>query len=295
MSPNRRPRCKGDTRTAALRAAGRVWGALVILAAAFSPLAAQAQARLEARYTASLAGLEIGKGAWVVDIGHDQFTAAATGLTTGLVRVFASGEGTGASRGALVGQHLVPASYAASLTTGKSSEEVRMTLAAGSVKDFSILPPPQLAPDRIPVTEAHRRNVLDPMTGSLVAVPGDGDLLTPDVCQRKLSIFDGRLRYDLAFAFKRVDQVKAAKGYEGPVLVCAVYFTPVAGYVPDRPAMKYLAAQKDMEIWLAPVDGTRVLVPFRFSVPTPIGTGVLQATLFQSTPLPPTKASAKTQ
>ena len=56
-------------------------------------------------------------------------------------------------------------------------------------------------------------------------------------------------------------------------MVCAVYFAPVAGYVPDRAAIKYLIEQRDMEVWLAPIAGTRVLVPFRVSVPTPLGLG----------------------
>ena len=47
-----------------------------------------------------------------------------------------------------------------------------------------------------------------------------------------------------------------------------------------------------MEVWLVPVAGTRVLVPFRFSVPTPLGLGVLEATQFVSTPLP-SKASVE--
>jgi hypothetical protein len=37
-----------------------------------------------------------------------------------------------------------------------------------------------------------------------------------------------------------------------------------------------------MEVWLAPVAGTRVLVPFRISIPTALGLGVLQATQFVS-------------
>ena len=41
-----------------------------------------------------------------------------------------------------------------------------------------------------------------------------------------------------------------------------------------------------MEAWLAPVAGTRVLVPFRVSIPTPIGVGVMQATQFVSLPQP---------
>jgi hypothetical protein len=65
-------------------------------------------------------------------------------------------------------------------------------------------------------------------------------------------------------------------------VVCAVYFVPVAGYVPHRSTIKYLMSQRDMEVWLAPVATTRVLVPFRVSIPTPIGMGVMQATQFVS-------------
>jgi hypothetical protein len=61
-----------------------------------------------------------------------------------------------------------------------------------------------------------------------------------------------------------------------------VYFAPISGYVPDRPVIKYLVELRDAEVWLAPISGTRVLVPFRFAIPTPIGTGVLQATRFVS-------------
>ena len=53
-------------------------------------------------------------------------------------------------------------------------------------------------------------------------------------------MFDGRVRYDLRSEFKRMETVKADRGYAGPAVVCAVYFTPISGYVPDRPAIKYL-------------------------------------------------------
>ena len=91
--------------------------ALAIALAASGP--AQAQSRLDARYTVTLAGIPIGKGAWVIDVSEDQFTAAASGATAGLLRVFASGQGSGASRGAMVGGVPVPSSFAASITSDK--------------------------------------------------------------------------------------------------------------------------------------------------------------------------------
>ncbi|MEJ2434925.1 MAG: DUF3108 domain-containing protein [Pseudolabrys sp.] len=203
---------------------------------------ALAQGRLEARYVVTLAGIQIGKGNWVVDINGSHFSAAASGITTGLMRVLTKGE------------------------------------------DNKV---------RLPVTAVQRHGVLDPMTASLIHVPGAGSPLVPDACQRTLPIFDGRIRYDLNLAFKRMDEVKADKGYAGPVVVCAVYFSPIGGYIPSRVTIRYLKKQRDMEIWLAPIAGTRVLVPFRAQGPTPIGEAVMEATEFVASANPTTGASAK--
>jgi uncharacterized protein DUF3108 len=258
---------------------------------------ASAEGRLDARYAVTLAGIPIGKGAWVVDISEDQYTAAASGATAGLLRVFASGQGSGASRGHMVGGIPIPASFAASITSDKKTEEIRMTLGSGDIKEFMIDPPSTPDPERVPVTEAHFRGVSDPMTATLARVPGNGSLLVPQACQRTSQVFDGRIRYNLRFAFKRMEQVKADKGYQGPTVVCAVYFQPIAGFTPSRSAIKYLVEQRDMEVWLAPITGTRVMVPFRVSIPTPIGAGVMQATQFLSVAQPPRAAAAtsKTQ
>jgi hypothetical protein len=101
------------------------------------------------------------------------------------------------------------------------------------------------------------------------------------------------MRYELKLDYKRMEHVKAEKGYSGPVVVCAVYFTPVAGYIPDRAAIKYLAAQRNIEAWFAPIAGTRILVPFRMMIPTPLGMGILEATQFVTQATPP--RVAKTQ
>jgi hypothetical protein len=273
--------------------------AIGIAATALAAVAADpalAQGRLDARYAVTLAGLPVGRGAWVIDIAENQFTAAASGTTAGLLQVFAGGQGSGASRGSMVGGNPVPATFAASITSSKKTEEIRMTLSSGDVKDYAITPATPTDPDRVPVTEAHTHGVSDPMTGSLVRVPGTGNPVGPLACQRTAAIFDGRMRYNLKFAYKRMEQVKADKGYEGPVVVCAIYFVPIAGFVPYRGAIKYLAAQRDMEVWLAPVANTRLLVPYRISIPTLIGVGVMQATQFVSVAAPRAAAvGTKTQ
>jgi len=257
------------------------------------PEHASAQGKLEAQYEATLAGIPVGRGAWNIDINEDSYGAAAVGGTTGLLKTIANGSGTGEAQGRVVNGALVPAAYKASTTTGKKSETIHINLAGGNVKDFGIEPEPPVDADRVPVTDAHKKGVLDPMTASLLRVPGTGELLTPDACHAGTAVFDGRLRYDLKLDFKRMDTVKAEKGYRGPVVVCAVYFTPIAGYIPDRPVIKYLSAARNIEIAFAPIVGTRILVPFRMVIPTPLGTAMLEATQFVTQAVPP--HVAKTQ
>jgi hypothetical protein len=258
-------------------------GALLALA----PQAASAQGRMDAHYEATLSGIPVGKGAWTIEIGDDTFSASAQGGTAGLLKAFSGGTGAGASQGRVVNGALVATAYTATTTTQKKSETIRLLLANGNVKDFSIDPAPPVDPNRVVVTEAHRKGVLDPMTGSMLRVPGNGEVLSPEACRTGAGIFDGRLRYDLKLDYKRMETVKAEKGYHGPAVVCAVYFTPVAGYIPDRPVIKYLATERRIEIAFVPIAGTRVLVPFRMTIPTPFGPAMLEATSFITTAAPP--------
>ena len=267
----------------------RALGGLGVLAFGLTaaPPSAYAQGRLEARYEATLAGIPVGKGAWNIDISDDQFSASAAGGTSGLLKAFAGGSGTASALGRVVNGALVSTNYNASTATSKYTQAIRMILSNGTIKESAIEPEPPVDPDRLPVTEAHRKGVFDPMTGSMLRVPGNADPLGPDACRSGTAIFDGRMRYDLKLDFKRMEMVRAEKGYQGPVVVCAIYFVPVAGYIPDRPVIKYLAAQRNMEIAFAPVAGTRILVPFRMVIPTPLGTGMLEATQFITTATPP--------
>lgn len=265
-----------------------------ITAAALWPAPLAAQGRLEAKYEVSLAGIVIGKGDWLIDISDDQYTSAARGGTTGMLKWVSDGRGTTISQGRIVNGQPVPVIYQASYTTDKKNEVIRIGLANTGVKDFSIEPQPPVVPERVAVTEAHLRNAVDPLMGSMVRVAGNGDPVSADACRGGVSVFDGRLRYDLKLDFKRIEMVRSEKGYRGPVVVCAVYFTPVAGYIPGRPVVKHLEAQRDMEAWFAPVAGTRFVVPYKLAIPTPFGPGVLEATQFVTTATP-AKAAAKTQ
>ncbi len=276
-----------------MRALRRYLRSLRFLLLASGALAAPAlaQGKLEARYVATLAGIPIGKGNWVIEVYDTHYSAAASGLTTGLMRVLTEGEGTSASHGTSNGGHPLTSIYASTIKSRAQTDKVQVRLDHGNVKEFKAKPSYKDERERVPLTEEQRHGVLDPMTASLMRVDGDGSLTTPEACQRTLAIFDGRLRYDLKMAFKRMEAVKPKKGYAGPVVVCSVEFYPLGGYIPSRPTIKYLTKERDLEVWLAPIAGTRLVVPFRAQGPTPIGEAVLEATEFVTEAIPTTRAS----
>src|SRR4051812_35677802 len=176
---------------------GLFFGLCAGLSLVAGPEKAAAQGRADANYEASLSGIPVGKGSWTIEIGDDVFSASAHGGSAGLLKAFSGGSASRAGHGRVANGALASSAYVATTASQKKSETIRLTMANGGVKDFSIDPVPPVDADRIAVTDAHRKNVLDPMTGSMIRVAGTGEVLTPDACRTGTGVFDGRLRYDL--------------------------------------------------------------------------------------------------
>src|SRR5215472_9629421 len=116
----------------------------------------------------------------------------------------------------------------------------------------------------------------------LFSATAAGEGLHRDVCRHTLPIFDGRQRYDLKLAFKRMDKVTAEKGYAGPLVVCSVSYEPIAGHRANVPLIKYLSEGREMEIALAPIAGTRLLAPFQLSVVSTLANLMIEANRFET-------------
>lgn len=243
---------------------------------------AHAQVKLAAQYTISVARIPIGEINWSLDLAADQYTETASGHASGVLRVLASGEGTMEAHGVVKDGVLAPTEFAARTKSEDDKADIKMTFDGGTVKDLNASTPPA-SQDRVPLTDAHRQGVVDPLSAVTIAAGGSGDVLSADACKRTLPVFDGRRRFDLALSFKRMDKVKADKGYDGPVVVCAVTFKAIAGHRASSPLVKYLSDGRDIELWLAPVAGTRLLAPFRMSVASMLGNLVITASQFEAT------------
>ncbi len=261
--------------------------ALLALAGSGVAASAHADGRLEARYTLSLAGLELGKAALLLEVDERSYTASGSARLTGMAQAVSSGKGTAGARGAIARGELEPRAFAMEAESDRKAEAIRLVMSRDTVTEMRVEPPVSESPDRIPVTDKDKKGVLDPMSAALILVPGSGgETLSAKACERVLSIFDGRQRYDLQLSYERMEDVKAEKGgYAGPSVVCRIAYRPVAGHKPNRSGVKYMMNNKEMFVWLAPIAGTRILAPFRASVNTAIGVAQIQAESFVSEPM----------
>ncbi len=243
---------------------------------------AWADGRLSAKYSLSVAGVEVGRASIAVDVSDTAYQVAGTGKITGIMRALSSGKGSAAAKGAITVNKLAPQIYALSAEADGKAESVRLAMVGGTAKEVEVEPPIKPLPDRVEVTEAHLANIMDPVSGAFIYVPGTVDLMSAAACDRSIPVFDGRQRYDVSLSFLRVEQVKAGKTYSGPAVVCRAGYTPVAGHRPTRSTVKYMMENKEMYVWLVPIAGTRMLAPFRVSIATMIGTATLEATSFET-------------
>ena len=109
------------------------------------------------------------------------------------------------------------------------------------------------------------------MTGTLLRVPGTGDPVSAEACKASAGIFDGRMRYDLRLEFKRLDTVRAEKGYQGPVVQCRLKYTPISGHFTTSEMTNFLAKSDQLYLWYAPLGDTGYFLPYRVLITTSIG------------------------
>jgi Protein of unknown function (DUF3108) len=240
---------------------------------------AQADA-LHVTYRVSLVGLPIGSVNLNADLTPTSYAIAGDAKLTGLARLFTNAHGASAGSGAIVQGHVSPATFATIASSSDMTRTIRMALAGNVVTGVDVSPPFVDKPDRVPLGPDDKRNVVDPVGAVILPAPPSGPILSPAACNRTVPIFDGYTRFDITLSYVGEHMV-SAKGYAGPVVVCAARYVPISGHSRDRPATKFMADNKDLEVWLAPIASDHLLIPFRVSVRTMIGTTVVEAQEFR--------------
>lgn len=239
--------------------------------------AAQAsEARFDIRYNVRLSVLPVSfatgtfkavlprEGRYMLDLGARGIGFGVSGKTVGTV-----------SGGAL-------RPYSVAIDTEDADDDkrsIRMSMLGGTVRSETITPPVPYREDRVPITREHRTGVVDPLSAMIVPV-ADPKKPGAEACNRRLPIFEGTERFDIVLSYLRTEKVTTQKGYSGPAVVCRVRYKAISGHRERRRHVKYMEDNRTIEVWLAPIEEARVLVPWRVSLSTMIGTLVVEAQEF---------------
>lgn len=227
-------------------------------------------------YGVNLAGIPIGTAQVSGSFEGTRYRMDVSARLTGLVGAVTGGMGSARASG-LIATGPQPSAFSIATKTSNSGIAVRMALARGNVTQAEVTPPLVDTGDRVPVTPANKRGVIDPASALMMPAISRGELTDPTNCNRTLPVFDGATRFNVVLSYGETRNVEKP-GYAGPVLVCNARYQAIAGHRPDRPGVQFMEENRDMSVWLAPVEGTRVLLPVRISVRTTIGTNIIEAT-----------------
>ncbi len=232
-----------------------------------SAVAADAQpSQVNALYKISLAGFEIGDFRFSYTIKGNRYSAKSDVELSALLGAF-HWKGVTRGSGSLTGLTPKPAEYDFRFESNTKSGLVQMGFEDANVALLTLMPQGEVPPpDMVPLTNQHMKSVLDPMAAIMA--------LTRDVgqnpCVRKVAIFDGKQRFDLALSNRRQETVVGAEGLPVPLTVCRIRYVPIGGYRANSET-KAMSENTDIEIALRRVPNAGLVVPHRVTIPTIAG------------------------
>ena len=277
-------------RTGSLASAARggrlLIGGLFVLASLGSgtPAFAAEGVTLKASYIIAISGVTIGRADVKGRFTAKGYAAAISGSTYGVSRVVSNARATLAGSGRINGTSVLPASY--NLETSESGLEtsVNMTMRGGAIVGLQAIPSLPRASDRVPFTSQSKQNVVDPVGAFVVALDRPGDPDGNRACNRTVRVFDGWKRFDVRLSYKETKTLGGdGDSYAGSVIVCTARYVPVAGHRAADDTVAFMAGNKRLEIWLAPIKGTNFLVPNHILIGTKIGDLIINARMFEVT------------
>jgi hypothetical protein len=239
--------------------------ALLLAAAGTTPALAY---EIGAEYGVALSGIGVGTARLRAEIDGGRYSVRFSTEMGGVARIFSDLETSLEVTGAVEPDGFRPELYSHEWREGDDAETAAITFAGHDVASAVVEPPPRKPERRVPISEADLNDVIDVATAFVW--PTDGGL-SPEICVRRLRIFDGTQRIDLDFGFTRSTSFEARDGsFSGPVMVCNVRFRPVSGYRRDKEELTFMAENEDLEVWMAEASGG-YLMPVRIRIRTEHG------------------------
>jgi len=240
--------------------------------------ASQADSRIEVTYAVTYLHVTIGSGRWSLDVSGNHYATTASGEIKGMMSLLINGEGSGRADGVVGRSNPLPSRFAAHVVSTAENDDIEVAFQNGAVKELYATPPFPPTPKRVTVSAAVLVGVSDPLSAALAFMGGTNDAV-PNVCDRRLRIFDGRRRFDVALSFKRTEEnVTVPPVFHGTGIICSVQLLPIAGQQAENSALKYLVESKNLEIEYSLIPEVHAFVPVAATLPTLIGTAHVNAT-----------------
>jgi hypothetical protein len=234
-------------------------------------------ATLQVEYEISLSGFSVGSADATASLNGDRYSMQIQARLTGLAGAITGGRLGASASGSVSTAKPLPSAYAVTSQSATEQRTVRLGMARGNVASVDIAPPIEdRGGERVPIRELHKRGVIDPVSALLMPFYGRGEAADPAACNRTLPVFDGAARFDIVLSYAET-RVVDRPCYAGPVVICNARYVPIAGHRPDRPGTRFMQENQEISVWLAPVEGTRILVPMRITVKTMMGVTVIDA------------------
>jgi len=219
-------------------------------------------------YVISLRGINIAEAEIGFSDEGDTYRVAINGQFSGVATIITSGSATMSSSGRVRAAGLVSDSFALTTQTENDFFSFGFQAAGGTVTSETVYPPLPEGLDRVPIRRSHRLGVNDPIAAFVVKA----DSLGPAVCERTLKVYTGIERYDMELSFLANQQATSQRtGYQGPVVLCAIRYKPIAGHFVGSESTEYLAQTDRFLIWYAPLGHTGFLIPYRMLMGTAFG------------------------
>jgi hypothetical protein len=241
------------------------------------------QSSVKATFNVTLSGVSIGRGNLSATLTPESYSIGVAAKVTGIARLVSSGEGAAQVRGRYNARRVEPASYSINNTVDALKNSVSLEMHDNAVTSESVMPPTPVSPNRVPLTSASRRGIIDPLSAFL-ALSEEKDMLSPSNCERTLKIYDGRQRYDIAMAYARTETTRSGGDLAGPSLVCKAAWRPIAGHRTNNIETSHMEENRDVEATLTPIPGTRFLLITRIAIGTSVGKLMIHAQNVSVTP-----------
>ena len=240
----------------ALRRAGALAGAMLLLAAAAPQVLAES---ISMRFDVNVSGMKAMKLTFDGDIGKSSYSGHARLKPRGFAKLFIKKSFSLSVKGRLNDDHVRPEQFSMTIRKKKEERVATVRWSNGRLAQWRRTPPKSKA-WRQEVLRALKGGVMDPLS-MLVRF---ARARSGNFCKGRVRIFDGHDVYDIIARSMGGKNVRT-RVYSGPALVCRLKYVPVAGQS-DKKRRRRLADPPLYITYLARVksaDSGALYVPVR--------------------------------